>query len=409
MKTPLRDTFKPGAGAGAFFTSIIVWGVGVGCFQAAMNNFLSEVHGMDSLDRGILEFFREFPGLMLVFILALLHKMSDWKIMRLGTLISMAGAALLLIPLERFATGKMAVTLLIMLWSTGEHLVLPVRSTIALQVAKKEHAGKSLGLLTGCHNFGAVAGSLIVTGIFFGGTRLLKLPDAALFDVVWVLIAGLMLASLVSTFSKEAPNAPSKRPRLYFARKFSKFYALELFYGARKQIFLTFAPYVIIKEYGFSTASMALLFGVCAAVNIFAAPQIGKLCDKWGYRNVMIWDTVVLFFVCLMYGYAGKLFAPGVALAVVCVNFLFDAVISTTAMATSIYVRDLSKNPDEITATFSTGLSINHLISITAAPLGGWVWARFGVEWLFSFAAVMALCNTAFAMTIPKPPPRVRD
>ena len=403
MKTNLRDIFRSGSGARAFFTSILVWGVGVGCFAAAMNNYLSEICHMDSLDRGWLEFFREMPGLALVFLLALLHKLSDWKVMRLGTLISMTGAALLLIPLERFATGKMAVTLLIMLWSTGEHLVLPVRSTIALQVAKKEHAGKSLGLLTGCHNFGAVAGSLIVTGIFFGGTRLLKLPDAALFDVVWVLIAGLMLASLVSTFSKEAPNAPSKRPRLYFARKFSKFYALELFYGARKQIFLTFAPYVIIKEYGFSTASMALLFGVCAAVNIFAAPQIGKLCDKWGYRNVMIWDTVVLFFVCLMYGYAGKLFAPGVALAVVCVNFLFDAVISTTAMATSIYVRDLSNNPDEITATFSTGLSINHLISITAAPLGGWVWARFGVEWLFSFAAVMALCNTAFAMTIPKP------
>ena len=403
MKTPLRDTFKPGAGAGAFFTSIIVWGVGVGCFQAAMNNCLSEVHGRDSLDRGILEFFREFPGLMLVFILALLHKMSDWKIMRLGTLISMIGAALLVIPLERFSAGKIAVTLLIMLWSTGEHLVLPVRSTIALQVAKPECAGRSLGLLTGSHNFGMVAGSGIVMGIFFVGGRFLKLSDTALFDAVWVLIACLMLVSLASTFSRNAPNIPSKRPRLLFARKFSKFYALELFYGARKQIFLTFAPYVIIKEYGFSTASMALLFGVCAAVNIFGAPQIGKLCDKWGYRNVMIWDTVVLCGVCLLYGFAGRIFPPGVALAVVCVNFLFDAVISTTAMATSIYVRDLSKNSDEITATLSTGLSINHLISIAAAPLGGWVWSRFGVEWLFSFAAVMAVCNTLFAMTIPKP------
>ena len=151
---------------------------------------------------------------------------------------------------------------------------------------------------------------------------------------------------------------------------------------------------------------MALLFGVCAGANIVGAPLIGRLCDRWGYRNVMIWDTVVLFFVCLMYGFAGRLFAPGVALAVVCLNYFFDAVISTTAMATSIYVRDLSKNSDEITATFSTGLSINHLISITVAPLGGWVWTRFGVEWLFSFAAVMALCNTAFAMTIPKPPRR---
>ena len=408
MKTNLRDVFKPNSGARAFFTSILIWGVGVGCFQAAMNNFLSEVYDMDGINRGWLEFFREMPGLALVFLLALLHKMSDWKIMRLGTLISMGGAALLLIPLERFAAGKLAVTLVIMLWSTGEHLVLPVRSTIALQVAKPEHAGRSLGLLTGSHNFGMVAGSAIVMGIFFLGGRRFGLSDTALFNTVWVLIACLMLASVISTFSRNAPNIPSKRPRLYFDRKFLKFYALELFYGARKQIFLTFAPYVIIRVYKFPTEKMALLFGICAAVNIFAAPQIGKLCDKWGYRNVMIWDTVVLFFVCLLYGFAGDLFPAGVALAVVCVNFLFDAVISTTAMATSIYVRDLSKNPDEITATLSTGLSINHLISIIAAPLGGWVWMRFGVEWLFSFAAVMALCNTAFAMTIPKPP-RVRD
>ncbi len=406
MKTNLRDIFKPNSGARAFFTSILIWGIGVGCFQAAMNNFLSEVYDMDGINRGILEFFREMPGLALVFLLALLHRMSDWKIMRLGTLISMGGAALLLIPMERFAAGKLAVTLIIMLWSTGEHLVLPVRSTIALQVAKPEHAGRSLGLLTASHNFGMVAGSAIVMGIFFVGGRGMKWSDTALFNTVWVLIAILMLASVASTFSRNAPNIPSKRPRLYFDRKFSKFYALELFYGARKQIFLTFAPYVIIRVYNFPTEKMALLFGICAAVNIFGAPQIGKLCDKWGYRNVMIWDTVVLFFVCLLYGFAGDLFPEWIALAVVCVNFLFDAVISTTAMATSIYVRDLSKNPDEITATLSTGLSINHLISIIAAPLGGWVWMRFGVEWLFSFAAVMALCNTAFAMTIPKPRPR---
>ena len=398
-----RHGFKPGSGAGAFFTSILVWGVGVGCFAAAMNNFLSEIYRMDSLDRGWLEFFRELPGLALVFMLALLHKVSDWKIMRLGTLISMLGAVLLLIPTGSFVSGKIAVTLLIMLWSTGEHLVLPVRSTIAIQVAKTAHAGQSLGLITGVMNFGSVAGSVIVMLIFFCGGNFLHLENRTLFDIVWGLIAFLMLVSVISTFSPDAPNIPSKRPRLYFDRKFSKFYALELFYGARKQVFLTFAPYVIIKVYGFSTASMALLFGVCACANIFFAPLIGRITDRWGYRNVMIWDTVVLCFVCLMYGFAGDLFPREVALAVICLNFLLDAVISTTSMATSIYVRDLAESSDEITSTLSTGLSINHLISIMAAPLGGWVWKSCGIGVLFAFAAVMAVCNTLFAMTLPKP------
>ena len=394
----LKSIFRPHSGAGAFFFSILLWGIGIGCFAAALNNYLSEIHHMDSVDRGWLEFFREFPGLALVFLLALLHKVSDWKVMRLGTLISMAGAALLLIPAD-----KIAVVAFIMIWSLGEHLVMPIRSGIAMQVAKPGCAGQSLGLLTSIMNFGAVAGSLIVAALFYAGTIWLGKSEETLFKVLWGLIVLLMLASTISTFTKDAPMLPSKRPRLYFNRKFNKFYALELFYGARKQIFLTFAPYVLIREYNFSTASMAFLLGVCAFINIFAAPAIGKLTDKWGYRNTMIWDTVILFFVCIFYGFSGKIFTHQIAFWVVCLNFVLDAVISTTSLATNIYVRELADSQDELTSTLSTGISINHLIAILSAPLGGWIWVKFGVEYLFTFSAVMAVCNSLFALTIPRP------
>ncbi len=394
----ITDIIRPNSGASAFFTSILIWGIGVGCFMAAMNNFLSCRYNMNSLERGWLELFREMPGLMLIFLLALLHKVSDWRIMRIGTLISMIGATLLLLP-----ANKAWVTAFFVVWSTGEHLVMPVRYSIAMQVAKPEHAGQSLGYLTATMNFGNVAGSLIVFAFFFVGSVFFKLQEAALFDWVWIFIAILMALSVARSFSKHAPNVPSRRPRLYWNKKFWRFYGLELFYGARKQVFLTFAPYVLIREYGLSTASMALLLGVCSAVNILAAPLIGKLTDKWGYRNVMIWDTVVLAFVCLLYGFAGDIFAVKIALAVLCVNFLLDAVLSTTALATNIYVRELASSKDELTSTLSTGISINHFIAIIIAPLGGWVWQRYGIGVLFTFSAVMAICNTLFAMAIPKP------
>lgn len=398
MKLNFSSTFRPKSGALAFFISIMVWGVGVGCFMAAMNNFLSEIYHMNSLDRGWLEFFRELPGLALVFILALLHRVSDWKVMRIGTMISMAGAAFLLIPADKiFVTG------FIMIYSLGEHLVMPVRSAIAMQVAREGHAGQSLGYLTGVMNFGSVAGSAIVAAVFLVGSHWLGQNSRLLFNLIWIFIFILMAVSVACTFSPNAPNQPSKRPRLYLNRKFNKFYALELFYGARKQIFMTFAPYVLIREYGFSTASMALLLGICATVNIFAAPAVGKLTDRFGYRNIMIWDTVILCGVCLLYGFAGNIFPATIALAVVCVNFLLDAVISTTSLATNIYVREIASNQDELTSTLSTGISINHLIAILSAPLGGWVWQRYGIGVLFSFAAVMAVCNSLFAATLPKP------
>ena len=394
----IKDSFKPDSGAGAFFFSILLWGIGIGSFAAALNNYLSDIYHMNSMERGWLEFFRELPGLALVLLLALLHKISDWKVIRIGTMISMAGAALLLIP-----ANQIAVTAFIMIWSMGEHLVMPSRAAVAMQVAKPGCTGQSLGFLTSVMNFGHVAGSLLVAGIFFFGTRYFERSEAFLFNVLWGVIIVLMLASTISTFTKDAPNAPSKRPRLYFNRKFNKFYALELFYGARKQIFLTFAPFVLIKEYGFSTASMATLLGLCALINVFAAPAIGKLTDKWGYRNTMIWDTVVLTFVCLLYGFAGDLFPVQIAFWVVAVNYVLDAILSTTSLATNIYVRSLAENQDELTSTLSTGISINHLIAILSAPVGGWIWVRFGIGYLFTFAAVMAIFNTLFAMTIPKP------
>ena len=120
------DVFKNKSTAFSFFLSIIVWGIGTGCFAATMNNFLSDMHDMTSQDRGSLEFFREMPGLALVFLFALLNRMSDWKILRLGTMISMLGAALLFVP-----SNKVIVTFFIMIWSLGEHLIMPVRQAIA--------------------------------------------------------------------------------------------------------------------------------------------------------------------------------------------------------------------------------------------------------------------------------------
>ena len=392
------SVFKERSGAGAFFLSILVWGVGSGCFAASMNNFLSEMYSMDSVDRGILEFFREFPGLILVLIFALLHKVSDWRILRIGTMISMLGAALLLVP-----SNKVFVTGFIMIWSLGEHLVMPSRQVIAMQLAKSGCEGRSLGFLTSAMNFGTVAGSIAVACVFFAGSRWGGLSTRVMFDVVWGTIIVLMLVSIVSTFTPNAPDAVAARPKLFFHRKFGKFYALELFYGARKQIFLTFAPYVLIREYGFSTAGMATLFAVCAAVNIFGAPAVGKLTDRVGYRNVMIWDTIVLCFVCLLYGFAKDIFPAKIALAVVCVNFMLDAIISTTALATNIYIRGLASSQDELASTMSTGISINHFISIIAAPIGGMIWAKWGVGVLFAFSALMAICNSIFAYTLPRP------
>lgn len=402
MRLPtLSSVCRPDCGAHAFFTSILVWGIGIGCFAATFNNFLVEFYDVQGTERGTLEFFRELPGVVLIALLALLHRLTDWQVLRIGTAVSLLAAGLLLVSVPWFG----CVTI-IAIWALGEHLVMPVRQSIALSIAKDGKSGESLGIVTGAVNAGSVIGSLVVAAVFWFGARLVGPEHQRLFyGIVWCIVALLLGASLAFASSVKEPGRHDRpRPAFYVRRKYSKFYALELFYGARKQVFFTFAPLVLIRHYGLETSDIALLLAVSAFITaLWGGRLIGRLVDGWGYRNVMIWDTVVLCFVCLLYGFAKDLFPARIAFGVVCVNYILDALLSNCSIATNLYARTLSDTQEELTATLSTGISVNHIITVGCAYLGGRAFDAYGAGALFAFAALMALANSAFALTVPKP------
>jgi len=175
---------------------------------------------------------------------------------------------------------------------------------------------------------------------------------------------------------------------------------LEMFYGARKQVFLTFGPYVLILFYGANAATISLLFAISAIACFIASPIVGRIIDRLGYKVVMVADTLILVLVCLFYGFAHHVFPKDVAFIVCCVNYVLDAVISLASMASNVYVKDLSEGEEEVKATISTGVSINHVISVFIALFGGWIWEALGIETLFICSAVLGLLNSAYAATI---------
>lgn len=395
-----REVCRPGSGAKVFFTGILIWGIGLGSFNAIFNNFVVDEYHVTGFDRGVLEFVREIPGVLLVAILATLSRFSDWKVLRIGTIVSIIAAGLLLAPV----TFPIAVVL-IAFWSLGEHTVMPARQSLALMLAKDGKGGESLGFMTSMMNAGTVIGSLIVASIFFVGTKALGVTNVrALYDAVFVLVMILMGASVLFYMHKAEPGEKmKKRPKFYFREKYSKFYALELFYGARKQVFFTFGPFVLITVYGMETKDVAMLFAFSALLTaLWGGRLVGRIVDKCGYRNVMIWDTVILAGVCLLYGFAKDIFPPKLALGIVCINYVLDAILSSCSIATNLYARTLSDSQEELSATLTSGISINHVITVIVALSGGYVFDKFGPGVLFTLAAIMALANSAFALTVPK-------
>jgi len=406
LKRPafLDGIYLSDAKVGRFLSVLVLFGIAIGLKHGVQNNYLADILKIDSFERGIVEFFREMPGLLLIFILALMYRFADSRVFKIGVALMAGGlTGILLTSSVGFFMTKIFVVIFMVLFSTGEHIIMPVRSTIAMELAKREKTGASLGITASINQLGSIVGFLLVMGIFFilgknGYGRL----DLIGYRIVFGAATALMVtAALVAAALKET-HLKAPRQRFYFAKKFSKYYIMEVFYGSRKQIFLTFAPYVLILHYGADPSIISLLMAICAACCMVCSPLIGKLIDKVGYKAVMVGDTLILVFVCLLYGFSHRLFVPAIAFTVVCCNFVLDQIISVASMANNVYVQRISSNREEITATLSTGISVNHIFSVFIALLGGWIWKTFGIETLFTMSAILGLISSIYAMMIKK-------
>ena len=387
----MNDAFLEDSKYRVFLISLLITGLSFGLYKGMLDNFLAEIVGMGELDRGITEFFRELPGILLVFVLAAFYMLSAEALYK-------AGAAIMLIGMGMHAAlppTKVLATLAICMYSFGEHIQLGMKNTLSLKYAKPGRGGAALGAQSATSQIGTLAGYLVIVFAFSAFAQ--DQPYTLFFYLAAVLAAASFLFSLKITGKSETDS--SKR-RFYFHKKYTKYYMLEMFYGARKQVFLTFGPYVLILFYGANAAAISLMFAISAVACFFASPVVGRIIDRIGYKTVMVADTLILVIVCFFYGFAHHLFPRNVAFIICCVNYVLDSVISLAAMASNVYVQDLSDDPDEVKVTISTGVSINHLITIFIALFGGWIWQSMGIELLFIASAALGLVNSAYAATI---------
>ncbi len=386
-----RDAFRREKGVKLFLLSVLITGLSCGLYKGVLDNFLAEVVGMGEMDRGVTEFFREVPGILLIFILAAFYMLSAETMYKAGAIIMLAGMAML----SALPPTKVLMTLAICIYSLGEHIQLGMKSTLSLKYANPGNGGAALGVQNASGQIGTLIGYLAVVAAF---SFITKDQPYTLFFVLAAVLAGVSAVCSMGISGKSETD--STKRRFYFHKKYTKYYMLEMFYGARKQVFLTFGPYVLILFYGANAATISLLFAISAIACFFASPIVGRIIDRLGYKVVMVADTLILVLVCLCYGFAHHVLPKDIAFIVCCVNYVLDAVISLASMASNLYVQDLSDTAEEVKATISTGVSINHVITIFIALFGGWIWQTLGIELLFIVSAVLGLCNSAYAATI---------
>lgn len=381
-----------------FLVTVLSFGIASALFRGVLDNYLANILHVSKSGRGVVEFFRELPGLLLLLFLALFYMLPEHQILRIGYGIALFGATAFLLWGNEIVSAIIFLTF----WSIGMHIIMPVRQSFAVHSVANGSEGGALGMMRGVESIGRVAGFFIIPLIFAltADAGVEESSSPAGFTVTFIGIVILVLISLILSLFLRSDGKRVRRQRLYFRRKYLTYYILQNFYGARKQVFLTFAPYVLILYYGASPSKIASLMGISAVLTIFGSPLIGRIIDKAGYKSVMVGDTVILFFVCLLYGFAHRLFPADTAYLVISIVYVVDRVVSQASIAASVYVKDLSENREEMTATLSTGISLDHLISIFIALAGGAIWEFLGIEMLFILAAMMAVMNSLIALTI---------
>ena len=374
-----------------FLAGMALLGASGGMMETTFNNYVAEIFHLGADARGQLEFPRELPGFLTALFAGMLFFLSESRI---------AGFSAICIGLGMLGLACMPPTwtsllLCITVWSIGAHLIMPVRSSLSMELATVKQRGRRMGQIASTAIVGSIAGCAIV----WISMRWFKVS----YPVIFSLGALAAFAAALFLFPMRMPNAHLQRPKFVWSKHYWLYYVLSFLFGARKQIFITFGPWVLIRVFHQQAWIFAQLWIAAAVLGVFFQPWLGKAIDRWGERAVLLSDSVLLLLVCLGYGYAHLLPFRHAALGLLYACFVADNLLFGVNMARDTYLSKIVLNKEHLAPTLSLGITINHAVSMSIPTAGGLLWIKHGHSSVFVATAGIAVLMAVFSSMV-RPP-----
>jgi len=362
----------------------------IGFAFATVENIISNYYdsfGISSIQRGWLEFPRELPGMLLIFISGILFFLGSSKMGVIAGLLGVTG----LLGLGFLTPSYNVMIIWLFIFNTGTHIWMPVKAEIGMSLAKDGKTGSQLGRFDMIYTFaGLVGGSLIYLGF-----RRFSFNYTITFVIC---SASLLLAVLFLSRLKLGKPVEKQKMKLVFKKRYTLYYIMCIFNGARKQISITFVPWLLIRIFDRTADNMLLIGMASTALGIVVYPMIGAAIDKFGEKTVLASEAFVLALACTAYIFVKN--TSSVILYVVIAGCVLDRMLVYAGNARSTYIKKIAENQDDVLPTISTGISLDHLISMTIPALGGYVWQMFGYQYVFVGAFFIAIVNFILATKI---------
>jgi MFS family permease len=364
-----------------FFLCITVGGVGFALsLQVALSaNFAVQEMHLTGLEQGLLEMFRESCGIFALCILAIFAGFAESWIGAVSLVFVGVGLAC-----YSFVSDYFWLVAASLVWSQGLHVWMPLPNSMALALAEPGQSGRCMGRIQAAGAAGSGLGLVVALLLHSMGTPIRPLYSLAGGIAIIAAAACLFIPRTIK----------SEKPVLVLRKRYGLYYLLNFFEGWRKQIFLAFAAFLLVKTYDTSLTTIIIMWIVTQAIGWFTSPAVGRLIDRTGERPVLIFYYAFMTLCFLGYAFIrNKYLLYGV--------FLLDSSFFVFAMALTTYVGRLVP-PNEKTMTLSMGVAVNHIASVTMPLAGGLLWKYLGYQWTFLIGAAAAAASVWVASYVPK-------
>lgn len=285
-------------------------------------------------------------------------------------------------------------------------MFMPIQDSIGMSLINDDNVGKRVGQYKGLATMFTVLASMFVfIGFrvgFFSFTSNIKwifIISACILGVVFILF--FILEKLI-----KKPIQSNKKVNFVFRKEYKYYYILVVMWGVQKQIMIVYGPWVLIDLLNKRADTLAILSIIGSFVGVFFIPAVGRWIDKFGIKKLLYADALSFIVVYLVYGLltagfsTGKLATIGIPIFLAYMVFIVDKMSTQMGMIRTIYLRSIAVKTSDITPTLSLGLSLDHIVSIMCAYLGGIIWSVWGPQYIFFLAASLSFVNLYVASKV---------
>ncbi len=363
--------------------------VSFGIWQALLNNFAIEHAAFSGVEIGILQSLREIPGFLAFGAVLLLVVLREQTLALTSLMLLGIGTAL-----TGFFPTAIGLYCTTVLMSLGFHYYETINQSLSLQWFDKAHAAHKMGQMVAIGSFAGLVSFALVW-------LTLDVLNIGM-EIVYLLGGGITL--LVALFCwLSFPHFPAKveqHKTLILRKRYWLYYALTFMGGARRQIFVVFAGFLMVEKFGFSAAQISIMFLVNGALNMVCAPQIGKLIGRWGERKALTAEYIGLIAVFSAYAFVtNPWFAVGL--------YVLDHLLFSMAIAQKTYFQKIG-DPKDMAPTAGVAFSINHIAAVVLPAAYGLLWVVSPAA-VFLTGAVMAAGSLLLARLVPHHPQPGRE